>query len=65
MSKVADDILVMAEWYDQFIPPRHHMAIVTMHQARMIARSSLVIRCWYVSPEVLQHEGTEARRFNG
>ena len=29
-----DDTLVMAEWFDSYIPPRHCMAVVTYGNAR-------------------------------
>lgn len=55
-----DDQLVMAEWYDLYIPQRHHMQVMTYYHACMVSRTGVAVSVWMVDPEMLRNEQATA-----
>lgn len=51
-----NDDLILAEWYDGWIPPRHHMAVVSYGNALIGLRKGYSIFIHPIDPEVLHGE---------
>lgn len=53
---IHDDRLVLAEWYDAYIPPRHHMSVVRYCDAMRGIKQGYAIAVHLVDPELLVNE---------
>ena len=53
---MTDDTLVLAEWYDQYIPPRHHMSVVRFGDALLGISRGYAIAIHPFDPEMLHDE---------
>lgn len=59
-----DNATVMLEWYDWFIPPRHHMAMVSYADAKRVAEEAQgrwTVCILGIYPEIL-NEATTVKR---
>lgn len=53
---MSSDTLVLAEWYDWWIPPRHHMSVVEYGDALAASRRGYAIAVHPLDPEMLINE---------
>ena len=53
---MTNDTLVLVEWYDLYIPPRHHMAVVHYGNALAGLKSGYAIAIHPIDPKVLIDE---------
>lgn len=56
------DTLVLVEWYDQFIPPRHHFMVARYGSAIEGIRQGWTLAIHPLDPELLVDEAPPTRR---
>lgn len=57
-----NDTLILAEWYDAYIPPRHHMAVMTYGNALIGISKGYLIVIHPLDSELFKHERTASQR---
>lgn len=57
-----DDTLVIVEWYDAYIPPRHHMSVAKYGDAMTGLKQGYPLLMCPLDPELLIDERTAYSR---
>lgn len=62
MSDADADALVLAEWWDQYIPPRRRMAVVKLADALLGLKQGYALAIHPIDPKALIDEPATAHR---